>query len=405
MLIVFSDMFLPTEQTKSIFLEGPSPRSGDVVDWRHEAVEALEQLGFDGTLYIPIPRHRFYPSGSFGNDPSWTYDGQVQWEQEARNMADVLLCWVDRRIDRSRDDLGMPGFTTNVEFGEDLHSGKLVYGRPADAHKVSYLDECVRKLGMKVHTRLADACGEALERLGDGAKRFGGETQIPLFIWRTPAFQSWYTNLCHAGNRLDGAKVLSQLCFGSPVQPFVFSYTIKVNVWVASEGRHKSNEVIVARPDISAVVAFYRGEGKVLRVVVVREFRSPVNNPTGMVYELPAGSCTDLTCSPQVNAQHELHEETGLLVSDLSRFRAIGCRQLAATFSTHRAHVLGVELNEAEFNRLVASQGVAFGEGNASDTGERTYVEVCSLGQLFDLPVDYATLGMVYETLRVFNCK
>ena len=403
MHIVFSDMPLPTEQTKSIFLEGPSPRSQEVGDWRQEFVATLEAMGFDGTLYIPIPRNRFYPTGTFDNDPSWTYDGQVAWEQGARSMSDVLLCWVDRRIDRSRKDLGMPGFTTNVEFGEDLHTGKLVYGRPDGADKISYLDECVRGAGLAVHTTIRSACDEALERLGAGAKRVGAETQVPLFIWNTASFQSWYGHLLQAGNRLDGAKVLSQVCFGSAVHPFVFSYCIKVNIWVASEQRHKSNEIIVARPDISAVVALYRTPEGSTKIVLVREFRSPVNNAQGMVYELPAGSCLNDGLSPDENAQQELHEETGLLISDASRFRQIGCRQLAATFSTHRAHVVGVELNTHEFERLVASQGVAFGEPAATSSGERTYVELASLDEVFALPVDYSTLGMIYEALRFFG--
>lgn len=405
MNIVFSDMPLPTEQTQSIFLEGPSPRSNETHDWRYECVETLKNLGFTGTLFIPIPRQRFHPGSQFDNGASWSYDGQVAWEQSARAMSDVLLCWADRRIDRTREDLGMPGFTTNVEFGEDLHSGKLVYGRPNGAEKVRYLDECAKKAGMVVHTTIASACSEALERLGTGAERVGGEVQVPLFIWRTQAFQAWYRNLQRAGNRLDGAQVLSHLCFGSLIAPLVFSYMIKVKIWVASEQRYKSNEVIVSRPDISAVVALHRSANGVLRVVLVREFRSPVNNAFGMVYEIPAGSCLDGAVNPDENARQEFHEETGLLIADASRFRTVGCRQLAATFSTHRAHVLAVELEDNEFDQLVKAQGVAFGDTAVIESGERTYVEIIDVEKLFELPVDYATLGMVYEALCVLGYK
>ena len=34
----------------------------------------------------------------------------------------------------------MPAFTTNVEFGYWLHTGKILYGRPDDAKKIKYLD-------------------------------------------------------------------------------------------------------------------------------------------------------------------------------------------------------------------------------------------------------------------------
>ena len=34
----------------------------------------------------------------------------------------------------------MPAFTTNVEFGYWIHTGKVLYGRPDDAKKIKYLD-------------------------------------------------------------------------------------------------------------------------------------------------------------------------------------------------------------------------------------------------------------------------
>ena len=34
----------------------------------------------------------------------------------------------------------MPAFTTNVEFGYWIHTGKILYGRPDDAKKIKYLD-------------------------------------------------------------------------------------------------------------------------------------------------------------------------------------------------------------------------------------------------------------------------
>ena len=34
----------------------------------------------------------------------------------------------------------MPAFTTNVEFGYWIHSGKIIYGRPDNSRKNGYLD-------------------------------------------------------------------------------------------------------------------------------------------------------------------------------------------------------------------------------------------------------------------------
>ena len=56
------------------------------------------------------------------------------WEREALTKATVILFWVPRKLP------DMAAFTTNVEFGYWLHSGKVIYGRPDDASKIKYLD-------------------------------------------------------------------------------------------------------------------------------------------------------------------------------------------------------------------------------------------------------------------------
>ena len=56
------------------------------------------------------------------------------WEREALTEATVILFWIPRSLP------DMPAFTTNVEFGYWLHSGKVIYGRPDDATKIKYLD-------------------------------------------------------------------------------------------------------------------------------------------------------------------------------------------------------------------------------------------------------------------------
>lgn len=405
MQLVFSDQHLPGAQTKSIFLAGPSPRSPEVPDWRPLALAELTRLGFDGTVYIPIPKGRFEGGGV--DAPGWTYDGQVEWEANARAMADIIVFWVPRVLDMSRKDLGMPGFTTNFEMGEDATTSKVLYGRPPHAPKCAYLDQKALDYGLQVHETLESLLAQAVERLGEGAYRLGGEADVPLFVWRTPAFQGWYSNLKAAGNRLDGARVLGHVTVG---KGFLFCFILKVSVWVHAEQRHKSNEIIVARPDTSAVLAVHRSEGpkgQVLQVVLVREFRSPVSNSEGFVYELPAGSSTKPGMDPKVNAQHELDEETGLLIEDLGRFKFVGKRQLAATFSVHTAELYAIELTDDEFAQLcaTAASGAPRGESASPDglSGERTYVELTTLQDIFQLPVDYATLGMLMDGLRALD--
>ena len=66
--------------------------------------------------------------------PKWDYTDQTQWERDALLNASVITFWIPRELP------DMPAFTTNVEFGYWLHSGKVIYGRPDNAQKIKYLD-------------------------------------------------------------------------------------------------------------------------------------------------------------------------------------------------------------------------------------------------------------------------
>lgn len=112
---------------KSIFLAGPTPRSVDIKTWRVEAVKILEELGFDGIVYVPEKEN---------DNRTFDYINQVYWEREALYSATVIAFWIPREIET------MPAFTTNVEFGYWLakNSSKVIYGRPDEAKKNKYLD-------------------------------------------------------------------------------------------------------------------------------------------------------------------------------------------------------------------------------------------------------------------------
>lgn len=110
---------------KSIFLAGPTPRDERIESWRKLAIKKLEELGYDGIVYIPE-----YSTWISRGD----YNNQVLWERKALESADVILFWIPRELP------DMAGFTTNVEFGYWLHSKKVIYGRPNNAPKTKYLD-------------------------------------------------------------------------------------------------------------------------------------------------------------------------------------------------------------------------------------------------------------------------
>lgn len=124
MIINYSDQEI-IEGKKSIFLAGPTPRGENVISWRTEACQLLENLGFDGVVYVPE-----YSTWK----PKTDYVDQATWERVALTKATVISFWVPRKLP------DMAAFTTNVEFGYWLHSGKVIYGRPDDASKIKYLD-------------------------------------------------------------------------------------------------------------------------------------------------------------------------------------------------------------------------------------------------------------------------
>lgn len=382
MELIFADDKFPNSIIKSIFLAGPSPRDKDTLDWRIEALDILKSLHYDGTVFIPIPKNKFY-----GQDDSadWTYDNQINWECEGRARADKILFWVPRNI------LGkMPAFTTNIEFGEDIHSGKFVYGRPPKAEKCRYLDKRIQDMKEPIFEDLATLLKHTIDSLGVGSLREDGETTIPLFIWNTDNFKHWYHSLKENNNRLENARVLNF----HQVNNMVFAFTLHVKIWIEAEKRYKSNEFIFSRKDTSSVLAYYTDENSHTYIVLVKEFRSPVRNKMGYVYELPSGSAWN-DINYQENAQHELQEETGLYIKDHSRFKFVSQRQILATLCSHTNSLYKIELSQEEFN----SFNNALPCGNYEDS-EITYPILVKLNDIYKYPVDYSSLGMIFEALN-----
>jgi len=393
MKIVYALQEPPEIVTKSLFLVGPTPRTHTGGEsWRPAMIEALERAGYDGVVYVPEP-----------GDGSWDHDytTQTRWEQRFLHAADLIIAWVPRDLKT------MPAFSTNVEFGAFLDSGKLLYGRPKDAPKTRYLDTLYTQ---QRHTTPCSTLDELAQiatlTLQTPAPRTGGERSVPIDVWNAPQFQSWYQAQRKAGNRLDDAEVLWRYRVG-PNRSFLFCFVVWVKVWIASENRHKENEVIFSRSDISTIVAYYRKDrpwgdddtyftGRT-HIVLIKEFRSPARTADGFVHELPGGSSFNLNEDPRELAAAELEEETGLKIPS-SRFVALQPRQMVSTLLTHMAHVYTVELLREEFQQAVetAQSGRYFGAGNT----EQTYVEVRSLNDIInERLLDWANIGMIMEAL------
>lgn len=392
MNIVFAGEEFPNTVVKSIFLAGPSPREASVEDWRNNFVKIIEEKGFDGTLYIPIPKNRFYKD--YSEDKEWTYDSQIEWECKARNRADALLFWIPRSNKNK-----MPGLTTNIEFGEDLFKSNLFYGRPNDAESCRYLDK--RMVMLKPdYVSVSDEnilVDNVLNYLSEGSYREGVEVEVPLYIWESSNFKSWYSSLRMGGNKLLSFTLKDTLMVGRN-KDYLFYFNAHVSVWVEKEQRYKANENIFSRSNISSILSWYYDKDKDEKyVVLVKEFRSPVNNNEGFVFELPGGSSFD-DISYQENAQTEYFEEVGLFIEDASRFNLVSTRQLAGTFGTHLSHLYSVELNKDEFEKIIeiSKEEKPLGAHNS----EITYVIVLKENEIYNVPVDYSTIGMIKESLK-----
>lgn len=139
--------------TTSVFLAGPTPRRDDVPSWRPAAVEALAaRWRGPGSLTVLTPESRDGIRAAH-------YDDQVDWETEARGAASAILFWIPR------DLRTMPGFTTNVEFGLDVTTGRAVLGCPPDCpnpERNRYLVHVARRHGVPVRETLPGAVAAAL---------------------------------------------------------------------------------------------------------------------------------------------------------------------------------------------------------------------------------------------------
>lgn len=134
-------------------MAGPTPRCDEVASWRPAAVDHLAgQWTGARPLTVLIPES---PGGLRAAD----YDDQVDWETEARSTASAILFWIPR------DVRTMPGFTTNVEFGLDVATGRAVLGCPPgcpNPERNRYLIYVARRHGVPVLETLADTVAAAL---------------------------------------------------------------------------------------------------------------------------------------------------------------------------------------------------------------------------------------------------
>lgn len=396
MQVIYAKEKFPESFSKSLFLAGPTPRSKKIESWRPEALRILEEMKYDGVVFIPEDRDS-------GSQVSLSDQNQIDWEDEGLNRADCILFWIPRSIwaigistKKDWQTLTMPALTTNIEFGRWEDSSKIVVGIPHNADKVGYIKHYVEKLNVPYSESIEATIRTALGMIGDGALRSGGECQVPFHIWNTSVFQSWYRAQLAIGNRLDGARQLWVYYIGQE-NKILFSWILQVNVYVAREQRHKANEFIISRSDISTMIMYNRADDIMDAIVVlVREFRSTVSNIDGYVRELPCGSSGGILDSPLAVAIQEVKQEIGLEI-DPCRIQIHYPRQVASAFCIYKAHLFSAEITEQELDQLRKNMGKVFGV--VKDT-ERTFIEIRTLREITnDSTIDWSMLGMILSVL------
>lgn len=379
---------LPTAFSASLFLAGGKG------SWRREAVQLVDQAGFDGVILVPEPRSTPRP-GTAGPERPVDVGRLLQWQDEALRHSDVLLLWLGEG--------GAEDAQAGELWGRWQRSARVCLGAPPGTD--SALTRSAARLRIPVYPSLAETVAHALSLLHPGALRRGGERAVPLLLWRSPGFHSWYKALRGAGHRLDDAHLEWSYRSKAAGRPPLL-WALRPRVFLPTEHRHKFGEVVIGRSDISATVLYYR-QGLPSRldtlVVLVREFRSAVRNQSGYGYMLPGGSAAQATEREQdarATALKEVSEETGLRLIP-SQLEAIpgGSRQLLASLSCHHAHLFRAELTTAQLQELKAT--AAAGRPLGANPNERCYVILRSLRELqHDPDFDWSQLGMLLHALH-----
>lgn len=380
--LVYSDQKLPNEVNKTIFLAGPTPRNNNVKTWRTEAVEILKQLNYDGTIFIPEDS-----TGGFKND----YNDQVQWELDALNRTDIIVFWVPR-------DKEMPAYTTNVEFGSWISSGKVVFGYPPEAERIRYLEYLAKSNNVKSYSTLKDTLQEAVNQVGQGALRQNGEVEVPLYIWNTKSFQNWHNSQTKVGNILNHARLLFN-ARSSLNKENVFFWILQVDVHVAEENRNKTIEFVASRPNATSILLYKLDQDTLdTEIILVKEFRSPASNKDAYVWELPGGSSENQNEDKLEVVGSEVEEETGFKISK-DRIKFIQQRQVNASLLANQVSLFAAEITQEEMQWFKSQKGIV--KGKIEDT-ERTYTEVVTLREILENDiVDWLNVGMIMKVISI----
>lgn len=368
---------LPPAFTASIYLAGsPGPA------WRDELLAQLAAAGFDGVVFVPEPRQ-----GAVATDAA----RHEAWRSDALAITDLLVLHTADGIGQSPGSLSL--------WADWPRTGRMIVCGPRSegisrqsAQRLIFADTS------------ADVTALILKFLRPGAVRRAGERSVPLSLWRSPSFQSWYRALSRAGHFLEEIDVeWTHRSRGMGRPPFLWA--MRPRVRVRGERRQLSGEVVIGRADVSVSVLYHRPPQTApldTQVVLVREFRAAVRNRGGFAWMLPGGSAAqagERRSDPRHTAVQEVFEETGLRLPP-EQLQAVhaGDRQLVASLASYHAQVFRAELTDEQLAAMRAT--AAAGKALGATPSERCFVSVRRLGDvLHDPDFDWSHLGMLMFAL------
>lgn len=380
--IIYAQESIPETMTKALYLAGPIAYDPHGHNWRKEALTFLEEKQYDGIVYYPIARNENPPE-------DWT--AHIQWEQQAIQRSDIIVFWIPESLSSIPQN-----FLIGIEFGKYLPGRNIIVGCTQKTVANEIFKYFADQNNIFVFPTLTESLVKAIEQIGKGAERKGGETKVPLHLWKQDHFQNWLKAQKRAGNRLDDVFSIALQFWVNPTLPLYWG--MHVNLFITAENRHKSNEIVVSRPDIKHVVAYYRPNDKNfwnIEVVLIREFRSTATTSDGFIREIPGGSSYKEKSAKQT-AVEEFQKETGMQI-EVERLVPLSPRQVAGTTTAHKAYIFALELTEKEIADIKQQRGKRFGNENET---EQTYPEVYTVKDLLEIPyTDWSNLGMLFMAL------
>lgn len=139
----------------------------------------LEQLRYDGVVYIPEERERCPTIAALDDEV------KVKWTRGAPMRSDVIVFLLP-------EDLKcLPNVVMGVELGWLMQSGRIVLGAHLETGEIRALQIYAREFHVPYYRELFEALHEAVKRIGVGAQHHNGEVAVPLALWNIESFQEW----------------------------------------------------------------------------------------------------------------------------------------------------------------------------------------------------------------------